>query len=262
MPVRLLSVQYVVVLAEQLGDGVHHQAYRGWFAHVFVYQQIEDCTFSRYQFEFLQFRLLVTNRAGKYTWPGTIEDRIEQHDTVVAAHDGIAFSQFLAQPVLLDKADLLVVDTAESVTLQNTGKGALAGAVIGYNAGSGNSSSKNRRRAMIGGSIGAAVGKSGTTPGMEYTVKMDDGSTTIIISDQVNLKAGDCVSVEQVGDMTNIREQDAAACNPEVKEALTDLQDELVEDASECAQVKQELLDAKTTEAVKIATAKARILCN
>jgi uncharacterized Tic20 family protein len=27
--VRLLSVQYVVVLAEQLGDGVHHQAYRG-----------------------------------------------------------------------------------------------------------------------------------------------------------------------------------------------------------------------------------------
>ena len=159
-----------------------------------------------------------------------------------------------------------VVDKAESVTLQNTGEssgaGAVAGAVIGYNAGSGHSSSKKRRRAMICGSIGAAAGASGTTPGMEYTVKMDDGSTTIIISDQVHLKAGDCVSVEQVKDMTNIREQDPAACNPEVKEALTDLQDELVEDADECAQVKQELLDAKTTEAVEIATAKARILCN
>ena len=59
--------------------------------------------------------------------------------------------------------------------------------------------------------------------------------------------------------MTNIREQDAAACNPEIKEALTELQDELAEDATECAQVKQELLDAKTTEAVETATAKARL---
>jgi hypothetical protein len=97
---------------------------------------------------------------------------------------------------------------------------------------------------------------------MEYTVKLDDGSTAIIISDQVQIRAGDCVSVEQSRDMTNIRQQDPAACNPEVKEALVDLQDELVEDADECAQVKQELLDAKTVEAVEIATAKARILCN
>jgi len=27
--VCLLSVQYIVVLAEQIGNGVHHQAYRG-----------------------------------------------------------------------------------------------------------------------------------------------------------------------------------------------------------------------------------------
>ena len=159
-----------------------------------------------------------------------------------------------------------VVDKAESVTLQNTGddagKGAVLGAAIGYNAGSGNSHSTKRRRAVIGGAIGAAAGSSGTDPGMQYTVKLDDGSTTIIVSDQVHIKAGDCVSVEQVKDMTNIREQDPAACNPEVKEAVADLQDELVEDATECAQVKQELLQAETTEAVEIATAKARILCN
>jgi len=36
----------------------------------------------------------------------------------------------------------------------------------------------------------------------------------------------------------------------------------LAEDADECAQVKQELLDAKTVEEVEIATAKAKILCN
>jgi outer membrane lipoprotein SlyB len=159
-----------------------------------------------------------------------------------------------------------VVDKAESVTLQNTGddagKGAVLGAAIGYNAGSGNSHSTKRRRAVIGGAIGAAAGSSGTDPGMQYTVKLDDGTTTIVVSDQVHIKAGDCVSIEQVKDMTNIREQDPAACNPEVKEALSDLQDELVEDATECAEVKQELLQAETIEAVELATAKARILCN
>ena len=62
--------------------------------------------------------------------------------------------------------------------------------------------------------------------------------------------------------MTNIREQDPSACNPEVREALSDLQDELAEDANECVEVKQELVTAKTAEAVEIATAKARILCN
>ena len=84
----------------------------------------------------------------------------------------------------------------------------------------------------------------------------------VVISDQTHIKSGDCVSIEQVKDMANIREQDPAACNPEVKEALTDLQDELEEEATECAQVKQELLEATTSEAVEIATAKARILCN
>jgi outer membrane lipoprotein SlyB len=159
-----------------------------------------------------------------------------------------------------------VVEKAESVTLQNTGEsggvGAVAGAAIGYNAGSGKSSSKKRRHAIIGGAIGGAAGSSGTTPGMQYTVKFADGSSALVVSDQVQLKVGDCVSVEESKGMTNIREQDPAACNPEVKEALIDIQDELVEDAEECAQVKLELLAAKTTEEVEIATAKARILCN
>jgi outer membrane lipoprotein SlyB len=161
-----------------------------------------------------------------------------------------------------------VIDKAESVTLQNTGedagKGAVIGGVIGYNVGSGKSSSKKRRHAVLGGAIGAAAGSSGTAPGMEYTVKLVDGSTVVVVSDQVHMKAGDCVSIEQVKNTTNIREQDPVACKPEAKEALSDpkVQDELAEDAEECAQVKQELLEAQTIEAVEIATAKAKILCN
>ena len=159
-----------------------------------------------------------------------------------------------------------LVEKAESVTLQNTGTnsgaGAVVGAAIGYNAGSGKSSSKKRRRAVLGGALGASAGASGTMPGMQYTVKFDDGGIVVVISDQTHIRAGDCVSVEQVRDMTNIREQDPAACNPEFKEALPDLQDEFVVDANECADVRQELLNATTTEEVELATAKARILCN
>jgi len=174
-----------------------------------------------------------------------------------------AFAQSSGQSA---RVTMGVVDKAEAVTLQDTGEdaaaGAVVGGVIGYNLGSGKSSSKKRRHAIIGGAIGANAGRSGTTPGMRYTVKFADGSSAIVISDQVHIKAGDCVSVEEARGMTNIREQDAAACNPELEEAIADLQDELVEEADECAQVKQELVDAKTIEEVEIATAKARILCN
>jgi outer membrane lipoprotein SlyB len=164
------------------------------------------------------------------------------------------------------RVNMGVVDKADSVTLQNTGEsgaaGTVAGAAIGYNLGSGKSSSKRRRHAIIGGAVGGAIGSSGTTPGMQYTVKMADGSTTVVVSDQVHIKVGECVSVEEARGMTNIREQDPTACNPAASDAVTDLQDELAEDADECAQVKQELLDAKTIEEVEIATAKAKILCN
>ncbi|MCP4471874.1 MAG: hypothetical protein GY815_14535 [Gammaproteobacteria bacterium] len=159
-----------------------------------------------------------------------------------------------------------VVEKAESVTLQNTGQsgagGTVAGAAIGYNLGSGNSSSQRRRRAIIGGAVGGAIGSSGTTPGMQYTVKFADGSLAVVVSDQVHLRVGDCVSVEEARSMTNIREQDPVACNPEVEEAITELQDELSEEADKCALAKQELLDATTIEEVEVATAKSRILCN
>ena len=156
------------------------------------------------------------------------------------------------------------VEQAERVNLQSSasGGGALVGAVVGYNVGSGNSRSRKRRNAVIGGAIGSRVGSKSTSPGMQYTVKIGDGSAIVVVSDQMEVKIGDCVSVEQVGNSANIRRQDPAACNPETKQVISELQDELIEDANECALVKQELLAAKTMEEIEVATAKARILCN
>ena len=158
--------------------------------------------------------------------------------------------------------DIGVIEQAQRVTLQSSGAGgAVAGGVIGYNLGSGNSSSKKRRRAVIGAAAGSAAA-SDTTPGMEYTVKFMNGSTMAIISDQLDLELGECVSVEQSGSSANIRRQDPAACKPESAAAVEALQDELVEEADECAQAKQEVLDAADAEALELATTKAKILCN
>ena len=181
---------------------------------------------------------------------------------VLVGSSASAFAQSSGQSATVN---IGVIEQAESIELQSSGGsagGAAVGAVIGYNLGSGKSKSKRRRRAVIGGVIGSAAASSGTTPGMQYTVKLDNGSTVVVISDQIQLRVGDCVSVEEASSMTNIRQQDPAACNPEVKEAIADLQDELIEDADECAQVKQELLAAKTIDEVELATAKSRILCN
>ena len=155
-----------------------------------------------------------------------------------------------------------VIEGAQRVTLQSSSAGgAVVGGAIGYNLGSGNSDSKKRRRAVIGSAVGSAASTS-TEEGMEYTVKFTDGTTMSIVSNQTELELGTCVSVEPTGQSVNIREQDPAACDPAAAEVVEDLQDELQADAAECAAAKQELLDAKTAEAVELATSKAKILCN
>jgi len=154
-----------------------------------------------------------------------------------------------------------VVQSAERVTLQSTGggKGAVVGGTLG--AMSGSSSSKRRRNAVIGGTAGALVSRSGESQGMQYAVRVGDGSIIVVVSDQTQIQIGDCVTVEQSGDLANIRRQDPLACErPEVA-ASPDVQAEFVDDADKCAAVKREILDATTKEDLELATAKANILC-
>jgi len=155
-----------------------------------------------------------------------------------------------------------VVQQAQPITLQSTGggKGAVVGGALGY--ASGSSKSKSRRNALIGGAAGAAVSSSGKSEGMQYTVKVGDGSAIVVVSDQTEIQLGDCVTVEQVGDAANIRRQDPAACEVTSEQAVADIQDELIEDAEECAAIKQQIVDAKTQEEIELATTKAKILCN
>ena len=79
---------------------------------------------------------------------------------------------------------------------------------------------------------------------------------------QNQVVAGDCVTVEQVGDSANIRRADPVLCEPETREVMPELQDELNEEADECYAAKQELLAAETDERASLAARKVSILCN
>lgn len=108
-----------------------------------------------------------------------------------------------------------VVENTQQVQLQSkAGAGAVVGGVVGYNLNSGKSSSKQRRRTAAGAAVGAAGTRAaeGDLTGMEYTVKMTDGSQIRLVSDQTQIHKGDCVAIEQSGDKANIRRVDKAQC--------------------------------------------------
>jgi len=172
---------------------------------------------------------------------------------------GLAHAQRQGQSVSIQVG---VVQSAERVTLQSEGggKGAVVGGTLGY--ASGSSKSKSRRNALIGGVAGAALSSSGQSQGMQYAVKMNDGSAVVVVSDQTEIQVGDCVTIEQSGDRTNIRRQDPAACDPDYAKVVEELEDELEEEASACDVAKQEILNASNAEEIELATAKAKILCN
>ncbi len=144
-------------------------------------------------------------------------------------------------------------------------KGALVGGVIGLAAGSGKSGKKQRKRGAIGAGLGAIAGSAKKKPtGMKYSVRTADGTIVQIVTDQTQIRLGDCVSVEESGGKANIRRISDTACQPESASFLNDpaIREELQEEAAECAAAKEELLSAETDEAIDRALRKMSILCD
>ena len=144
-------------------------------------------------------------------------------------------------------------------------KGALIGGAIGLAAGSGKGGKTQRKRAGIGIGLGAIAGSAKKKPtGMKYSVRTADGTIVQIVTDQSQIRIGDCVSVEESGGKANIRRISDTACQPESASIMNDpaIQEELQEEAAECVAVKEELLAAETDEAIDRALRKMSILCN
>jgi len=155
------------------------------------------------------------------------------------------------------------VRNVEQVQLQSdAAKGALVGGTIGLVASGG--SRNTVRNGIIGAAAGGAVtaAAQGNRTGTAYTVEMNDGSTTRIISDQREIRPGDCVAIERVGQTANIRREPAAFCARENAQAVQAVQTVTEGAAARCEGAKEELVSATTPEAVDLASRKINLLCN
>ena len=142
--------------------------------------------------------------------------------------------------------------------------GALVGGTLGLVSASGKSSSKKARNAIVGAAAGGAVAGSaqGSTKGMLYEVDLGGQGRIQIVSDQREIRTGDCVAVEKAGDTANIRRVAAAFCNPANAQAVADVKPETQREAEECLAAKQQLVDATSTSAADLAAKKIALLCD
>ena len=131
--------------------------------------------------------------------------------------------------------------------------GALAGGVLGALIGP----SRHRGlRVLAGAGIGAAVEGSATGGTLQqYTVALNNGGTTIINTEQSEIRIQDCVAIEQ-GEHDNIRRVSSIHC-----EIKTESPEHHESAATNCQAAKDELSAAQSDDEVTIAGKKVRILC-
>ena len=179
----------------------------------------------------------------------------------------LAFTVFVAPVVEAQRSgqnatiSVGTVVKVENIDLQSqtAPAGALLGGMLAYKSTGGSRSSTTKwGRAAAGAVAGGALARAaeGDLSGRLYTVDLGGGRMMQVVSDQTEIRQGDCVIIEQVKDQANVRRADPTACQPESAAAIAsaDVQEELQEEAAECQAAKEELLD--------IATRKMDIFCN
>ena len=142
--------------------------------------------------------------------------------------------------------------------------GAVVGGALGLASAGGKSSSKKARNALVGAAAGGAIAGSsqGSQKGMLYQVEVGAGQIVQVVSDQREIRSGDCVSVEKSGDTANIRRVSPSYCDKANQAAVAAVSNEARKDAEECAAAKQQLVDSKTAQEADLAGRKIGLLCN
>ena len=159
-----------------------------------------------------------------------------------------------------------VVTSVRQVDLKSNAVpgGALIGGALGLASASGKSSGRKARNSLIGAIAGGVIANTsrGDTRGMLYDVQMVSQGQVQIVSDQREIRIGDCVAVEQADGTSNIRRVSVAYCEPDNAAAVTSVEGESRREAESCRLAKQELVDAATAQAVDLAARKIELLCN
>ena len=162
-----------------------------------------------------------------------------------------------------------VVTKVENIDLRSQAApaGALMGGMLAYRTtGKNRSSTTKWGRAAAGALAGGAVTRAaeGDLSGKLYTVDLGGGRMMQVVSDQTEIRQGDCVIVEEVNGQANVRRADPTACQPDSASAMAsaDVQEELQEEAAECIAAKEAMLAAETDEQFELAKRKMAIFCN
>lgn len=161
--------------------------------------------------------------------------------------------------------DFGIVRSARPVTLEsNAPAGALVGGTLGLMMGAGSSSPRRARNAILGAGAGAAIAGAGERDrqGMSYSVDLLNGSSVTIITDQREIRPGDCVAIERVRETANIRRMSASYCDRANAAVLSSVEEFVRSEATACEAAKQELVEADSLEAVDLAARKVGLLCN
>jgi hypothetical protein len=142
--------------------------------------------------------------------------------------------------------------------------GALVGGTLGLLSASGKSSGKKARNAVIGLAAGGTVAASaqGSTKGILYDIDLGGQGKIQVVSDQHEIRTGDCVAVEKAGDTANVRRVSEGYCDSGNGAAVTAVAASAATDAEECLQAKQQLVDASSADAVELSRKKVELLCN
>ena len=161
-----------------------------------------------------------------------------------------------------------VVIAAQAVNLQSAaGRGAAIGGIAGLATTSSNRSTSRRiRNTAIGAGTGALIarGAQRNLDGMQYTIETGPGSQIVVVTDQTQVRIGDCVNVEQAGGGTaNVRRVSDALCEAAFSNSVDeDLHTYMQYEADMCQNAKERLLEAETDEAFDVAMRRVNFLCD
>ena len=143
-------------------------------------------------------------------------------------------------------------------------RGAVVGGALGLASAGGKSNKKKARNALVGAAAGGAIASSsqGSTQGMLYTIDMGSMGMAQVVTDQTEIVRGDCVAVEKAGETANVRRISSGYCQPDNAAAVAAVAEDSAEDADECLQAKQMVVDATTAQEFEFAKAKMSLLCD
>lgn len=182
---------------------------------------------------------------------------------------GVCVNAAFAQPPQTEVRPGEVVGV-EVIKLEGDGSvaaGATVGGMVGLMYGKSNNKSRavTRRRTAMGAVAGSRLARrsgGGAQEAMEYTVRMLDGQTIRFVTDQDDVRMGDCVVIEASGGTANIRRVSDLMCIDQSHVVVLELKSELVEEAEDCAEAKRGVLDAETDTEIDRAVIRVSVLCD